>query len=69
MINGLQVEAVDLKDKLIETRAIFLFSIGKTPLAIELNMPAICKKSSRLSTNFMSWLLSTARSKPFCHHF
>ncbi len=36
MINGLQVEAVDLKDKSIETRAIFLFSIGKTPLAIEL---------------------------------
>ena len=33
---------LDLKDKSIETRAIYLFSIGKTPLeiAIELNMPA-----------------------------
>jgi hypothetical protein len=34
--------SLDLKDKSIETRAIYLFSIGKTPLeiAIELNMPA-----------------------------
>ena len=33
---------LDLKDKSIETRAIYLFSIGKTPLeiAIELNLPA-----------------------------
>jgi hypothetical protein len=33
---------LDLKDKSIETRAIYLFSIGKMPLeiAIELNMPA-----------------------------
>jgi hypothetical protein len=34
--------SIDLKDKSIETRAIYLFSIGKTPLdvAIELNLPA-----------------------------
>ena len=33
---------LELKDKSIETRAIYLFSIGKSPLeiAIELNMPA-----------------------------
>jgi hypothetical protein len=33
---------LDLKDKSIETRAIYLFSIGKTPLevAIELNLPS-----------------------------
>jgi hypothetical protein len=33
---------IDLKDKSIDTRAIYLFSIGKTPLevAIELNLPA-----------------------------
>jgi hypothetical protein len=33
---------IDLKDKSIETRAIYLFSIGKTPLevAIELNLPS-----------------------------
>jgi hypothetical protein len=33
---------IDLKDKSIETRAIYLFSIGKSPLevAIELNMPS-----------------------------
>jgi hypothetical protein len=33
-------DGIDLKDKSIETRAIYLFSIGKTPLevAIELNM-------------------------------
>jgi hypothetical protein len=36
-------DGIDLKDKSIETRAIYLFSIGKTPLevAIELNMPSI----------------------------
>jgi hypothetical protein len=35
-------DSIDLKDKSIETRAIYLFSIGKTPLevAIELNLPA-----------------------------
>jgi transposase len=35
-------DGIDLKDKSIETRAIYLFSIGKTPLenAIELNLPA-----------------------------
>jgi hypothetical protein len=35
-------DRIDLKDKSIETRAIYLFSIGKTPLevAIELNLPA-----------------------------
>jgi hypothetical protein len=34
---------IDLKDKSIETQAIYLFSIGKSPLevAIELNMPSI----------------------------
>jgi hypothetical protein len=34
---------IDLKNKSIETRAIYLFSIGKSPLevAIELNMPSI----------------------------
>jgi hypothetical protein len=34
---------IDLKDKSIETQAIYLFSIGKSPLevAIELNMPNI----------------------------
>ena len=33
---------IDLKDKSIETQAIYLFSIGKTPLevAIELNLPS-----------------------------
>jgi hypothetical protein len=33
---------IDLKDKSIETQAIYLFSIGKTPLevAIQLNLPA-----------------------------
>lgn len=33
---------LDLKDKSIETRSLYLLSIGKTPLevAIELNMPA-----------------------------
>jgi hypothetical protein len=42
-INGQNSHSgLDLKDKSIETRAIYLFSIGKTPLeiAIELNMPA-----------------------------
>ena len=36
-------DGIDLKDKSIETRAIYLFSIGKSPLevAIELNMPSI----------------------------
>jgi hypothetical protein len=36
-------DSIDLKDKSIETRAIYLFSIGKSPLevAIELNMPSI----------------------------
>jgi hypothetical protein len=36
-------DGIDLKDKSIETRAIYLFSIGKTPLevAIELNMSTI----------------------------
>lgn len=36
-------DGIDLKDKSIETRAIYLFSIGKSPLevAIELNMPCI----------------------------
>jgi hypothetical protein len=35
-------EGIDLKDKSVEIRAIYLFSIGKTPLevAIELNLPA-----------------------------
>jgi hypothetical protein len=35
-------DGIDLRDKSIETRAIYLFSIGKTPLevAIELNLPA-----------------------------
>jgi hypothetical protein len=35
-------DGINLKDKSIETRAIYLFSIGKTPLdvAIELNLPA-----------------------------
>ena len=35
-------DGIDLKDKSIETRATYLFSIGKTPLeiAIELNLPA-----------------------------
>jgi hypothetical protein len=35
-------DEIDLRDKLIETRAIYLFSIGKTPLevAIELNLPS-----------------------------
>jgi hypothetical protein len=35
-------DGIDSKDKSIETRAIYLFSIGKTPLevAIELNLPA-----------------------------
>jgi hypothetical protein len=34
--------SIDLKDKSIETQAIYLFSIGKTPLdvVIELNLPA-----------------------------
>ncbi len=42
-INGLSDDDhIDLKDKSIETRAIYLFSIGKTPLevAIKLNLPA-----------------------------
>jgi hypothetical protein len=35
-------DSMDLKDKSIETHAIYLFSIGKTPLevAIELNLPS-----------------------------
>lgn len=41
-IEGPKDESVDMNDKSIETQAIYLFSIGKTPLevAIELNMPA-----------------------------
>ena len=41
-INGLKDERLDMKDKSVATRAIYLFSIGKTPLevAIELNLPA-----------------------------
>ena len=36
-------DGINLKDKSIETRAIYLFSIGKSPLevAIEVNMPSI----------------------------
>ena len=41
-MNGQNNDCIDLKDKSIETRAIYLFSIGRTPLevAIELNLPA-----------------------------
>jgi hypothetical protein len=41
-INGLQVEPIDIKSKSKDTQALYLFSIGKTPLevAIELNLPS-----------------------------
>jgi hypothetical protein len=41
-INGQKDETIDLKTKSKDTQALYLFSIGKTPLdvAIELNLPA-----------------------------
>ena len=41
-INGQKDEMLDLKNKSKDTQALYLFSIGKTPLevAIELNLPA-----------------------------
>jgi hypothetical protein len=41
-INGQKDEAIDLKNRSKDTQALYLFSIGKTPLevAIELNLPA-----------------------------